>query len=353
MNMGLEYTHSLVQSIQHAVITIAAGATVGTATIEPVNTAKTSLHWGNQRSAEATLNPAEDLARVTLTDATTITATRNTANASDSCIIAVDAVQWQPWAVTNVIYDTVTSSAGTQADKAISSVNTGRSVCIYLGQSTDRTLYNVIRDSLTIFLQSSTNVRLNRGSFTAGDNITAGFCVIEFADGVLKSLSTQETTIAGGATTGTTTIGAVDTSKTCLIYGSWRQAVLGVDDKRHWPYAELTNGTTITATRNTLHATSTSIIRTTALEFNPEWIKGNSRAATTITSGNASANESVSVQDLRKVLAGYIGATTNTSSTSDAPWATAALSSATQFDVTRGSSPATTLTVSWESLEFL
>jgi hypothetical protein len=340
----------LASPVQNILITIAAGQNVGTATINPVNVGSTELSWGNWRSAEGTVNPAEDFARVTLTNSRTVTATRNTANASDSCIVAVSVIPWKP-SVARVIYGTLVMSAATQTDQAITSVDTTRSYINFLGCSHDQTTYNLIRNHATIFIQSATNVRADKGNFAAGDNMTISFCVTEFAKGILKRLQTAEVTIPGGATTGSGAITAVVTANTFLRFGGFRQAVLGNSDKRLWPYAELTDTTTITATRNTVDATSTSLIRVYVAEFFPGLLRKVTRSAEVIASGNLSATGTIASQDTQHTIATFLGATTNTNSTSDAPWATVSVDSKTAIGNTRGSSPATTVTNSWEAFE--
>ncbi len=339
--------------IQHITVTIAAGQTVGSTTLpRGVNPLKTALlGYGGQRSAEATLNPAEDFARVTLSG-NVVTATRNTANASDSVILQVGFAEFKPWVVEKIIYDTVTSSANTQADKTITSVNTARAFPIYLGQSTDRTTYNYIRDAVVLQLQAATNIRINRGNFTAGDNITVGFCVVEFKPGIINLIQSALVSVAAGGTSSTASITAVDMNATLCVCTGFQQTVLGVDDKRHWPYIALTATDTLTATINTLHASSVPQIRVYVIEFKRKWVKSVTRGVTTIASGDPSATGVIAVKDTPHTLISHLRMTTNTSSTSDAPWTTAAIASKTAVTLARGSSPATTATTSWEAFEF-
>lgn len=358
MTIGMPFSYwaalGLIKSIQTATITIATSATTGTATISSVATSKTALFFNNWRSAELLLNPAEDFPSVTLTNATTVTATKNTGNASDTTIVSVTVVEFQPWVVTNIIYSSGTfTDTATQVDVTIASVNTARSICIYLGNRTNRTTYNTIRNSPTAFLQAATNVRLNRGSGSAGDSVIVSFCVIEFAVGVLASLQTAEITIAGSASTGTATISAVTTANTLLVYGGWRQAALGVVDVTLAPYVQLTNTTTLTATRNSATATTQSLIRVYVLEFISKWVKTESRNIVTIATLTASNTGAISVTNTNKTIVSYLGSTTTVNSTSDASFATMEYTNTTTVTATRGSAIAGTLTASWEAIEFV
>ncbi len=343
----------LIKSIQPVEIAIAAGSNSNTATIASVNTGKTIILYNGQHSGDTSLNPAEDFIAATLTNSTTVTASTNTANAGSSRTVCATVIEFYDWAVSQVIYGTVTSSANTQADTTILSVDTSRSAVIYLGQTTDRTSYNVIRDSLILQLLDSTTVRANRGSFTGGDNVTVGFCVVEFASGILQSLQTAEVSIAGGNTSGTATISSVTPGNCLTVYGGWRQTVLGSDNKTLWPYGELTDATTLTATRNTAHATSVSNIRLTVIEFKPAWISRRAAGTATIASGVDTQDETIAAVSPNRTALSWLGQTTNTSSAgSDGPYAVIKLPSSTTVRAQRGGTPSTTVTASYEAVEF-
>ena len=71
----LEFAPGVVKSLQTGTLNITTGQQSNTATITTVNTAKTFLVWDNQDSNTAGTN-AEAFARLTLTNATTLTATQ-------------------------------------------------------------------------------------------------------------------------------------------------------------------------------------------------------------------------------------------------------------------------------------
>lgn len=343
---------SLIKSIQQVEITIATSASSNTATITAVNTEKTVILYNGQRSSDTTLNPAEDFVRVTLTNATTVTASTNTANAANTRIVCCTVIEFYEWAVNKVIYGTVTSSAGTQADATIANVDTARAAVFYLGQTTDRTSYNVIRDSVILQLLNSTTVRANRGNFTAGDNITVGFCVVEFAtDGIIQSIQTAEVQVAASATSGTATISSVTTGNCLTVYGGWWQTVLGTNDTRCFPRGELTNSTTLTCYINTAYSGQTNI-RLTVIEFKSKWI--NSRQAGTITIGSGSGNNTATISSVNtaKTVTSFFYNTTSVNTTDDRAWLTDKLSSSTQVRADRGGTPAISATIGYEAVEF-
>lgn len=344
---------SLIKSIQPVEITIASGSNSNTATITAVNTEKTVILYNGQRSSDSSLNPAEDFIRITLTNSTTVTANTNTTNAANSRIICATVVEFYEWAVNKVIYSTVTSSAVTQVDTTIANVDTARSAVLYLGQTTDRTSYNVIRDSVALQLLNATTVRATRGSTTAGDNITIGFCVVEFAaDGIIQSIQTAEVAVAASATSGTSAISAVTVNKCLTVYGGWRQTVLGVNDTRCFPRGELTNSTTLTCYINTAYSGQTNI-RLTVIEFKSKWV--NSRQAGTITIGSGSGNNTAAISAVTttKTAVSFLYNTTATSITDNRAWITDKLTSSTVVTANRGGTPTISATISYEAVEFV
>lgn len=91
----MEFVPNFIKSIQATSVTIAGGSGSNTATISSVNTAKTRLFYG---CPYATTNPATNLARdvigrVTLTNATTLTANRG--NNNGAIVIPVTVVEFR------------------------------------------------------------------------------------------------------------------------------------------------------------------------------------------------------------------------------------------------------------------
>lgn len=80
---------SLVKSMQYGTVTIAAGATSGTATITAVNVANALLVYLGYVDTQTTYaNPSKEAARITLTNSTTITASvSGTVAAANSIIV--------------------------------------------------------------------------------------------------------------------------------------------------------------------------------------------------------------------------------------------------------------------------
>ena len=82
-----------IKSTQRGAITIVSGNYTATATISSVNTGKTELRYlGN--AAINTSNISETLARIDLTNSTTITATRYQYGASNNTVVSWELTEW-------------------------------------------------------------------------------------------------------------------------------------------------------------------------------------------------------------------------------------------------------------------
>lgn len=84
---GLSSTQGIVKSVQYGSITIGTGSTSNTATITAVRTDKALLvYLGGTVSGSGTGNTDIALSRVTLTNSTTVTATRGESDANLSTV---------------------------------------------------------------------------------------------------------------------------------------------------------------------------------------------------------------------------------------------------------------------------
>jgi hypothetical protein len=91
---------SPIKSIQRGTITIAASATTGTATISSVNTGKSVLHllgWTQtyeQSATSGTHRYPRMFPRIALTDATTVTATRNSSDSAETVTVSYEVIEY-------------------------------------------------------------------------------------------------------------------------------------------------------------------------------------------------------------------------------------------------------------------
>lgn len=300
----------IVKSIQPFTVTIASSGTSNTATITAVDTTRSVIFY-NQFTTSSTSSTVRLYApRVELTNATTVTANRDTAEAS-TVTVRGTVIEFQPWAVTSVQHGTATIAASASSGTAtINSVDTSRSVVLRLGQTSSTTTTSPQVSFCALDLTNSTTVTATR-SATSTAVVTAGYCVVEFAHGILSSRQQTTATQATTATTITATISAVDMSRAILIYQGVTCNTTSTDS---WFYRlELTDPTTVTLTRNgTL--TTTRTIYFTVLEFAPGILFNLQRGSTAVSGvGSASATINAINEENGMVLSTHLLTNTNTS----------------------------------------
>ena len=192
-----------VESIQKVSITIASGATTGTATITSVDTDYSFIVWGGFRTTETGQNTGATMSSVEITNGTTITATRGvskTTTVTLECYVVesstdlIDSVQ----AVTIAIAPTTTTNTAT-----ITSVATANSIASYLGNITDRASGGFLStDSSYVGLTNSTTVTANRQEASSSTTNTLYAQIIEFNPDVIEGVSEELVSLTGTGTTG-------------------------------------------------------------------------------------------------------------------------------------------------------
>ncbi len=171
-----------IKNVQYGTIIIPDGAATGTDTISAVDTANSMLIF-NGFSCEGTSNTwTEIMPKLVMTNATTITGTRQTSAESDRVFINFGVVEFYPGVVKSKQTGEITISDGdTNNDAAINSVNKNKCICSILGSTTTHaTIYVPEADDVIprlIFLDSTT-VRAGRGYIN--NDVTVSFQVLEF-----------------------------------------------------------------------------------------------------------------------------------------------------------------------------
>ena len=342
----------LIQSIQTFSITIGNGQSSNTASISSVDTSCAMIVWGGETSSDSGDAAGTKVeARVTLTNSTTVTATRHT---TDTNTITVNGtvVEFVSSAIQSIQYGTGTISSGSAStDAAISSVNTANAFVQYLGQSsatTANTAYN--RFWSRCYFASSTAVKLKRDTST--DDVTVGFVVVEFKSGVLNS-STQRANIGLGSSDSskTTTIISVTPSQTALFFGGHD---LGntTSSKANGRIA-LTDATTITADRYASGGAGSGLnIECTAVEFKASDIASIQRGTIDL-NGVTSNTATISAVNTSKAFVSYLGMSTSDTSTIGTKIKNkVALTNSTTVTASAYGTP-TTNTISYEVIEFV
>jgi hypothetical protein len=161
-----------IKSVQRGTISIA-GASSNTATISAVDVTNSVLSWGGSFDAAGT-QFALGCARVALTNATTVTATRASSDVA-ATTVHYEVVEYFPGTIKNVQRGTITNDSATK-DATITAVDVNKASATYLGFSVN--LGGMDTTQLTrLTLLDGTTVRVVTG--TANSQVT-GYQVVEF-----------------------------------------------------------------------------------------------------------------------------------------------------------------------------
>lgn len=207
----VEFTSAAIASVQAGTITIPSGTASATATISSVNTSNSVVFYLGFTASGAGISSLNYFTSLTLTNATTVTASRNAAPSGITTTVGYCVVNFASGITNSIQQRSVTLSSSTTSDTdTISSINTGNAILIYGGGTTSATAVATFLYNLQ--LTNSTTVTLSRGGTNAGSR-TVNYTVLEFAGGVLNSL--QRGTLAmTNATSADATITSVNTAKT-------------------------------------------------------------------------------------------------------------------------------------------
>ena len=348
---------SLIKSRQTGEITIAAGASSGTATINQVDMTKCLRLFNGWRSADTTFSSNQDYPYISLLDSglgisTKVRAVTSAVNSTNDRIIRFTIVEFYPFAVQSVQQDAIQLVSVATHDESITSVDTTRSFAVHLGQSHGSSGSNDFNyNQAHINLQSATTVRITKDNVNFGP-ITVSFAVIQFRPGILKSVQPLSITIAAGTTSTNQAITAVNDTAAMLVWGGFILNAFAGNSETFMPHVFRTSTTNVRAARTGLN-NFVNIVNCTVVEFYPRWVKSRQAAQTTIGSGAASGNAAISAVVLNKSLISWLGNTCSADVSGDeAAYTTAKIDTTTQVTIERGGSPANTVTTSWEVVEF-
>jgi len=294
-----------VNSVQYGSITIAAGNTVGQTLITEVK----NIPWLNIlgfTTSNDLDNFAESCPRLSFTDATTITATRNTTDAVFSVTVNFCIIDATENLIKQVHYGSITTGALASGTAKIPVVDTTKSAIFFLGGTGTTTATPSLARISSVTLTDSSTV--TRDSSLASSS-TTNFIVVEFQPGVIQSIqqfSSAQTSLDLSTTTNVT-ISAVTLANTFIAYGS-RHA--GSDNTYT---IELTSTTNVRLVR----VDGTGVTRTTrytVIEFVSGILKSNqfvNIALTSLTSNTAT----ISAVNVAKTAGFWSGYNSNTSDT--------------------------------------
>lgn len=334
-------------SIQTFEITIATGATTGTATITAVDTTKAVIFWGGFSTTNTATDYYDAMSRMTLTNATTITGTRHTSSATHAVTMRGTIVEFSSTAVQSVQYGTVTIGGSDLTGTAsITGVDITRSAIFYLGLTVNgfpsfpRDVYSRVE------LTDTDTVTATRGNADASI-ITVSYCVVQFGQSVIASVQQKTKSVSGTELSYTDSVANAVLGRSILLYNGVSTSSLG--NARNNFTMQLTDESTVTFTRGSSTST-TSVIGYTTLVFAGNVIESIQRGTTPMVSV-ASANTDITAVDTSLSVCNMNGFLTSNDNSLKTVFPTARLADTDTVSAARGDSFGT-CTPSWEVIEF-
>lgn len=288
-------------SVQAVSITIG-NVTSQTATITSVDTSKAFIIQAGFNTQVATKNGATMFPRIELTNSTTVTVYRNTANVSEITFNAY-VVEFDSRFIKSIQQGTVTAALASSGTTTISSVNTANSALFWLGSTSDDTSVNLNQYMCTVDLTDATTVTVNvRASLST--NI-CGFVVVEFWPQVIQRI--QGGSISATSSTATsfsTTITAVNLDNTFLAYGG--QNASAVNFNSAYCRISHTDSTTVTAVRDGT-ASNNRLIHFRSVEFVPGVLASPVQRATITQTSAADGDTTITTVNTSKTAIHFTG----------------------------------------------
>lgn len=160
---------TFIKSIQRGVLTIPSGSSSATATITSVDTANSVLHISQDGDGIVDRWDAS-LAYVVFTNATTLTATR-TGTTGDAVRTSYHVVEYIPGFLKSIQRGTIALTGVSSNTATITSVDTSKSVLIFLGMLTAE-LSSPQRITTRLTLTDATTVTASRAVGTGNNTIS-------------------------------------------------------------------------------------------------------------------------------------------------------------------------------------
>ncbi len=308
-------TAPFVNSVQQVSITIGSGATSNTASISSVSTSLSILVYQGITFTAADDAAATVACRATLTNSTTVTATRNTSD-TDSVTINVTVIECTSSLINSIQYGTVAITASTSGTASVSSVTTTVAAPFWLGASVTSTQTSAFgtRGFTDCVLTNSTTITATQGS--SAYNSTTSFCLVEFKSNCIQSRQAFTQVVTNGSTTNGQTITSVNTSNTILVFGGYYGA--SGQGRLSQSRIQLTSSTNVNLVNGEAIDTLSRQVSYVVLEFVTGVLNSAPQQSTIslVSTTSATATLSPSVSTSKTMLA-FLGAISTGSSTSD------------------------------------
>lgn len=360
--------NSLVEKADHFTITIPAGASSQTYTLPSTFVKdRTAIIFQGQRSG-GSMNGANKLCRIELTDGNTVTAKTQVVDAVNDRIVQGQVIQFAAFAVTKVYHDVYFKPSGQAGNNYIGWTTTDRPsercVVFYLGSNTTNTGQNLqdcagaIRFELTSPSFTLYGGFITSDSLSNASDVTIGFCIVDFKPGIVKrsSMTSSGSAPSPLPSTSASTLTAISASRqignTTSLYGyAGFNYVLGGFQAQL--AAMIVNGTGSAANvdRGDSGAFSSGSLQWYGVEFDSKWVKSLQSGNPVLSPTVGTANDTVSSVNLNKSILSYLGCWTDNVSAS-MYYSTIKMQSATQVRSERVNTATYFSSTSWQLLEF-
>lgn len=152
------------KSVQRGTLVIAAGATTGTAAIAAVDPRNARLIWLGHTCLSGNIEADKANARLTFTDATTITGTRTTAHTPGAVSISFEVREYWPGTIKSIQRTTAVTGGGT----LIAEVSPSKTVLDFMGWTSTDATTNSNQSGLQprVTLASATSITVADGGGT-------------------------------------------------------------------------------------------------------------------------------------------------------------------------------------------
>lgn len=352
---GVSVSTTYIVSVQPVSITIAQNSTTNTATISSVNTAYAVLFLGGMTSGgNAASNYGTSLARIELTNATTVSAFRFDVSTTNDMTITGTVVEFASSMIQSIQAGTIDLSNGVATNTATlgTAVTVANTVAIYLGGVSTASGQQSNRYLGRVSVTNTTTITGTRvASSTPG--VIVGFMAVEFKSGVLAQ-AVQQVSFASSSTSAseTTTITSVDTDNTLLVNGgqTWGNSTFtGLDTATRFG---LQDATTIAFDRVGTAATGRTI-NVAVVEFVSGILASNQRGNIVLASV-ASNTATITAVNTAKSFVCFNGYSTNaTVATAREMLANVVLTDSTTVTAAKSLGGTTSSTANYEVPEFV
>lgn len=292
-------------SIQQVTIVIGASSTSNTGSISGIGTlANCSIHLDGFSSDTNPGQLSEVRARVALTDATTVTATRGAADTNAVTVIAT-VIEWHADWIQSIQHGVITIPSNDADNTAtISSVNTSNSAAIFLGDNsfTTNNSYNVA--GCSVVLTNGTTVTATHGTNASSNTADCGFCVIEWkAAKMAQAVQKVNIQIAAAAATNTATITAVAANAVTFFGGTYSTG----NPSQGYGYIRRNSTTQLTAERNSALTLDVVNVLATVVDFTSDTINARTAAQPALGAATAAVNSTFSAFVEAKTWVSWLG----------------------------------------------